>query len=91
MLVVSFYFTLSSETLSFGALASQGHAGFAGQTEQGSGFNFATGGSGGTGFGTPSMYVKVHVLVHIYTTMWFLFLCTGRDPLFQAGGNEHMF
>jgi hypothetical protein len=44
--------TGSSENLSFGALASQGHAGFAGQAQQGSGFNS---GLGGSGFGTPPM------------------------------------
>ena len=51
------WFTLSSETLSFGALASQGHAGFAGQAQQGSEFKFGAGGSAGTSFGTPAMYV----------------------------------
>ena len=63
--------TLSSETPSFGALASQGHAGFAGQAQQGSGFKFGAGGSAGTSFETPAMYVAQSHVVHVYNG----FLC----------------
>ena len=89
-LLVTCFCALSSENLSFGALASQGHAGFAGQAQQGSGFNS---GLGGSGFGTPPMYVgqSTPFIVNVWLTMscsimrnaYYNFVLQGRVLFFR--------